>query len=1567
MQGDAQMYPTWGPARDLSPSRRANVERIVEGFEQAWRAGKQPAIDDYLSPGQDMRQAVLVELVHVDLEQRLKAGAVARVETYLERYPELANHPEVVFALARAEFLQRRRDEPDLALDEYCQRFSQCAEQLRDWLAEGTVLSQPQPPSVETGSSGTGPEEGELPATLGRYRVTALLGSGGFGVVYKGYDEELQRHVAIKVPHCHLLAQPEALETYLDEARILARLDHRYIVPVHDVGRTEDGLCYVVSKFIAGSDLKTKIEAARPSFSESTALVAAVAEALHHAHRQGLVHRDIKPGNILIDAAGKAYVADFGLALREEDFGRGARSPGTPAYMSPEQANGEGHRVDGRSDIFSLGVVFYELLTGRRPFRAASRADLLEQIVSVEARPPRQMDDTIPKELERICLKALSKRATERYTTAADFAEDLRHFLQPVTLASAECGVRSAASKTPLSALPTPHSAPATPCKIVPKGLRSFDAADADFFLELLPGPRDRDGLPESLRFWKSRIEATEPDSTFSVGLLYGPSGCGKSSLVKAGLLPRLAGHVLTVYIEATPEETESRLLKGLRKRCPELPADLGLADSLAALRRGRGLAAGQKALLVLDQFEQWLHTRRAENYTALVQALRQCDGGRVQALALVRDDFWMAATRFLHDLEDRLVEGNNSAAVDLFDPRHARRVLTLFGRAFGALPDGPPDLPAEPARFVEQAVEGLSQDGKVISVRLALFAEMVKGRPWTPATLRAVGGAAGVGVAFLEETFSAATAPPEHRYHQRAARAVLKALLPEQGTDIKGNRRSEEELRHACDYGQRPADFAQLLRILDGELRLVTPTEPEGGAGEQPLTPDPSPPRGEGSRSSPLALSGRGVGGEGRYYQLTHDYLVPSLREWLTRKQKETRRGRAELRLAERAASWTDKPENRHLPAWWEWLNIRLFTRRPDWTPGQRRMMRRATWYHAVRAVVLAVALALLTITGLTLRQQVVEYNKEQQAAALVQRLVDADTAQVPTVIAEMDGYRRWTDPRLAAEAEQAPEGSRRKLHVSLALLPVDAGQVDYLAGRLLDAKPHEVPVIRQALLPHQEELRQRLWHVVEQPEKGKESQRLRAACALALYDPESPRWAKAGPAVVQQFVTENAVYLGLWMDGFRPVREKLIPPLKAVFRDPREERAAERTLAANMLADYAADQPDVLADLLADADAKQYAVLFPLLEARQERAAGLLTDELMKTAGFDRKDAPLDQSWPAPDAALVREVEAAHGQVAERFAFCQTLPLAHFDALAASLRRCGYRPVRLRPYAAGDRVQVAAVWTREGRDGQAAHGLTAANVRRQDGERRKEGYQPVDVAGYLEGDQERYAALWVKGGPDDEARLYVGMPDERHQADGWGPLRETKLNPVTLQVFRGADGTARYSSVWRNAAPEGSSVLNDDEATHADRGLSDGLPVDVSLSGSQQYIEDARAELSAWLSGSPWPGLFLRSQHPLLPHPERSYAGCFLASAAFDYAIGFGLTPEQQVQRCRELAGQGYRPAALSVAAIGADRQLVTASVWHRPVVPDETKERLAKRQANAAVALLRLGRAERVWPLL
>jgi len=332
-------------------------------------------------------------------------------------------------------------------------------------------------------------------------------------------------------------------------------------------------------------------------------------------------------------------------------------------------------------------------------------------VVSIDPPHPRELDDSIPAELERICRKALSKRASDRYSTATELADDLLHWQQGPELEHKEI-------------------------QIIPKGLRSFDAADADFFLDLLPGPRNRDGLPESIQFWKTRIEQTDPDKTFSVGLMYGPSGCGKSSLMKAGLLPRLSDDVAVIYVEATPNETETRILRGLRKQLSELPEDMGLVETLTLLRRGEG----RKVVIVLDQFEQWLHAHRAEQETELVSALRQCDGGTLQAVVMVRDDFSMAAARFMDSLDIPILQGYNFATVDLFDIDHAQRVLTKFGQAFSKLPAQLSGLSDAEGEFLGSAASGLAQDGKVVSLRLALFAEMVKGKPWLPATLVEVG-----------------------------------------------------------------------------------------------------------------------------------------------------------------------------------------------------------------------------------------------------------------------------------------------------------------------------------------------------------------------------------------------------------------------------------------------------------------------------------------------------------------------------------------------------------------------------------------------------------------------------------------------------------------------------------------------------------------------------------------------------------------------------------------------------------------------------------------------------------
>jgi hypothetical protein len=292
-------------------------------------------------------------------------------------------------------------------------------------------------------------------------------------------------------------------------------------------------------------------------------------------------------------------------------------------------------------------------------------------------------------------------------------------------------------------------SAPTTtPSKVVFKGLRAFDRNDAGFFLELLPGSRGPDGLPECVRFWKYRIEATDPEKTFRVGLMYGPSGCGKSSLMEAGIIPNLTDSVIPVYVEATGKDTEARLLNALRRYCPFLPPKSSLVSTLQKKDR---IPEGKKVLIVLDQFEQWIHAKPDVENSELLQAMKECDGERVQCVLMVRDEFFTPVSRFLKQLEIQQQDGRNMQMVYRFDQPHAKKVLTAFGRAFGTLGN---KVSKDQDAFLNEAVASLAQDGRVISVRLAFFAEMVMGKPWNPATLTNFGGIDGVGVTFLEETF---------------------------------------------------------------------------------------------------------------------------------------------------------------------------------------------------------------------------------------------------------------------------------------------------------------------------------------------------------------------------------------------------------------------------------------------------------------------------------------------------------------------------------------------------------------------------------------------------------------------------------------------------------------------------------------------------------------------------------------------------------------------------------------------------------------------------------------------
>jgi hypothetical protein len=412
------------PAAGPDPEPEDPAERLG----RLWDRGDRPDVDAFLAAAGPLPPGELAEVLRTDQWRRWRAGEHVRAEAYLRRYPALRGERETAVDLIYGEFLLRERQGERPDPEDYLGRFPEYADILgrqidlhRALAAEtgGDTLPGPPPAAVALP---------ELPETFGRYRILQLLGRGGMAAVYLAHDTQLDRRVALKVPRFGPHAGPLVVDRFRREARVAATFTHPHLCPVYDVGQV-DGTHYLTMPFLAGESLSARLARAGPlPEAEAARLARAIAEAVEVAHRAGVVHRDLKPANVMLDEHGEPVVMDFGLALRtavDPRLTEAGALVGTPAYGAPEQIGAGPEAVSPAADVYSLGVILYEMLTGQPPFAGGSLSEVLRRVLTEEPEPPSRRRPGLDPRLEAVCLRALAREPGVRFASMANFAAAL--------------------------------------------------------------------------------------------------------------------------------------------------------------------------------------------------------------------------------------------------------------------------------------------------------------------------------------------------------------------------------------------------------------------------------------------------------------------------------------------------------------------------------------------------------------------------------------------------------------------------------------------------------------------------------------------------------------------------------------------------------------------------------------------------------------------------------------------------------------------------------------------------------------------------------------------------------------------------------------------------------------------------------------------------------------------------------------------------------------------------------------------------------------------------------------
>jgi serine/threonine-protein kinase len=407
----------------LPVADRRRIDEACDRFEAAWIAGGRPDLGSFLADATvPARGRLFRELLELELDYRVGLGERPRASEYRERFPEHADAVAEVFAA--------------------------------NGLDGQTVLSLDGGDEFDDSATtrrGAGVRPATSPAQAGMrlagYEVIGELGRGGMGVVFKAHQVALNRPVALKVIRSAGFASPGERRRFRNEAEAVAQLDHPNIVPIYEVGEYR-GRPFFSMKLVVGEGLDKRLARFADDPRGAARVVAAVADAVHHAHQRGILHRDLKPANILLDDRGEPYVTDFGLARRVDagsDLTHSGALVGTPSYMSPEQASGGKGGLTTATDVYGLGTVLYALLAGRAPFSGSTIYETLDQVRERPPEPPAKLNPRVPRDLEVICLKCLEKDPKRRYESARALADDLRRWLAGEPIAARPVGAAARA------------------------------------------------------------------------------------------------------------------------------------------------------------------------------------------------------------------------------------------------------------------------------------------------------------------------------------------------------------------------------------------------------------------------------------------------------------------------------------------------------------------------------------------------------------------------------------------------------------------------------------------------------------------------------------------------------------------------------------------------------------------------------------------------------------------------------------------------------------------------------------------------------------------------------------------------------------------------------------------------------------------------------------------------------------------------------------------------------------------------------------------------------------------